>query len=419
MNKLSINSFLSSKKNLIFLSAVIAVIFWFCITIIENPASQRIVTGVPIYFDTSNTVVEQQGLSPIDFNAKDYAVNVKISGPSKFVNGLMPSDIKVTPSLDGVNASGKHTLKLNVTNSNNNIKIESISPETINVEFDYIDTLTYQVQIKVKNAVAEDGLVLGPERFTNSETAYLKISGPRSKVSKIASVFAVASADKNKKLTATHSFDAKIELRDDKDKKISTDGLTLEYDTVSVSVPVYKTKIVPIKCVYINKPANYKPKVKLTSSGKIIEKIKIEGAPDIIDKTDYVELEAIDFKDVYDNPKMKKKFALPSGIFIVDDIEKINVSINTSALGTKSFEISRIVPLNNSKNYSVKLGNKIKVKICGKKSVLKKLKASNLFAQVDLDGKAVGEQTLPIVVKSSKDNIWQIGDYSVKIIISK
>ncbi len=83
---------------------------------------------------------------------------------------------------------------------------------------------------------------MGAERFTNSETAKLEVSGPRSTVSKISSVYAEAAADKTKKLKATESYDADIVLYDADNKKISTDGLTMSFKTISVSVPVYKVK---------------------------------------------------------------------------------------------------------------------------------------------------------------------------------
>lgn len=420
MPKNRVNSFLSKKRNLIIVSALIAIIFWFSITIVENPESQRVITGIPVYVDTSGTVIEEQGLNVVGTNVE--TASIKISGANYVVNSIMPSDISLTPILEGVNASGKYSLKLNAANiTGEKIVIESISPETIDVEFDYIDTISFQVQIKVKNASAKKGLVLGPERFTNSEDAYLEVSGPRSIVSQIASVYAVAKADKNEKLSATTSYDAKIELRDADDKKISSDSLKLSFEKISVSVPVYKTKKVPVKCTYTNQPNDFKPKTKISVSEEVIKEIEIEGAPDIIDKTDYIELEAIDFKEIYKGcPPIEKKFVLPSGIFIVDDFESATVEISSSELKNKTFKLSKVVAINNSNNYKVSLNNKFEVKICGEKSVIDNLTSSDLYAQVDLEGKEIGEQSLAVIVKSSKkDNIWQLNDYNAKVNVKK
>ena len=47
-------------------------------------------------------------------------------------------------------------------------------------------------------------------------------------------------------------------------------------------------------------------------------------------------------------------------------------------------------------------------------------KTKNKKAVIDLDGKALGEQTIPVTIKSNiKDNIWQFGTYDAKVTVSK
>ena len=328
----------------------------------------------------------------------------------------------VKPTFDDVSAAGKYTLKLSATNNTSKkFTIESVTPDSLVAQFDYIDTVSYDIQIKVKNAVAADGLILGTERFTNSDSAALEVSGPRSIVSRISTVTAVVKADKKQKLTATKSYDAPIKLYDSDGKTISSDGLTLSMNTISVSVPVLKTKTVPIRCTYTNKPGAYTPSAGITVDGKSTSRIEIEGTPDIVHKTEFIELEPIDFYSVSKSANtFKKKFVLPSGISTVSGAESAIVKLSTTSLKTKTFTVSSAVAVNNDNKFKVKLTQPIKVKICGLKSVINDLKASNLYAEVDLDGKAVGDQTLSVKIKSRiKDNIWQVQNYEAKLAVTE
>lgn len=404
------------------IALALAVVFWFTITIVENPESTRVIGGIPLYLDTAGTVVDEQGLSTIDFDYQEFSASVKISGSSYVVNSISPEDILLTPSFEGINSAGEYPVKLVATNnSSKSFKIESVSPETVNVKFDYWDTSSFDIQIRVKNAAAADGLILGTERFTNSETAKLEISGPRTTVSKIASVYAEATADKSKKLSATESFDADIVLYDKDGKEIANDGLTMSFKTISVSVPVYKIKTVPIKCTYLNKPEAYTPVATIMLGDTQVTEIAVEGTPDVIDKIDFIELEAIDFYKISKTGNtFSKAFALPSGVTTAEEVPTPKVKLDTSKLKTKEFTVSQVTAEDNKNNYSVKLTQPVKVTLCGPKDAISSLKSSQLVAVVDLNGKTVGEQSLSVKVKSTvKDNVWQTAATEAKITVSK
>ncbi len=414
--------FFDNKKVSLLISLLVALVFWFTITLIENPNTERVLNGVQLYLDTKGTIVGQQGLSIVNDTEKLKYVSVKISGARYVVNSIAPEDILVTPSFEDVSSAGQYSVKLMPTNnSTKNFTIESVTPETIDLELDYIDTVSYDVQIKVKGAVAAKGLSLGTERFTNTEKATLEVSGPRSVVSTIKNVYAEVQADKSKKLSATKSYDADIILYTKSGKKVNTDKLNLSFDTINVSVPVLKTKTVPLKCAYINKPIDYTPVATLTVKGREINKIKIEGSPDIIDQTDFVELETIDFFSVSKKKNsFSKTFVLPSGVSVVDEIDSVRVKLDTSAVTTKRFKVSNVVGINNSDKFNIKLVQPITVKLCGEEQVIDKLNDTKLYAEVNLDGKAEGEQSVSVVIKSNdKDNVWQYGTYEGKILLTK
>lgn len=422
MAKFQESQLFSNKKISIIISFVVALTFWFIITLVENPNSERVLNGVQLYLDTNGTVVGQQGLSIVNETEDIKYVSVKISGARYVVNSVTPEDILVTPSYEDVNAAGKYSIKLNPTNnSTKSFTIESVTPSSMDLELDYIDTITMDVQIKVKGAVAADGLSLGTERFTNTEKASLEISGPRAVVSTISEVYAEVEADKNQKLSATKSYEANIVLYNKRGKKVNTENLTLNFDKINVSVPVLKTKTVPVRCSYLNKPQGYTPVATLTVDGKEINKITIEGAPDIIDQTTFVELESIDFFNVSKKRNtFQKAFVLPSGVSVVDDIDVVKVKLNTSEIANKKIKVNNVVAINNPENLKVSLVQPLSVVVCGKESTINQLNDSNFYAEINLDGKAEGEQSVTVVIKTrDRDNVWQYGNYEAKISVKK
>lgn len=422
MAKLQESKLFSNKKFSLFISFILALAFWFVITLVEYPNTERVINGVPLYLDTKGTVVGQQGLSIINETEDVKYVSVKISGARYVVNSVTPEDILVIPSFEDVNAAGKYSVKLNPTNNTAKaFTVESVTPASMELELDYIDTVSMDVQIKVKGAVAAEGLSLGTERFTNSEKASLEISGPRAVVSTISDVYAEVQADKSQKLSATKSYEADIVLYTKKGKKVNTDKLTLGFDKINVSVPVLKTKTVPVRCAYSNKPQGYTPVATLTVNGKEINKIKIEGAPDIIDQTSFVELESIDFFGVSKKRNtFKKSLVLPSGVSVVDDVDTVKVKLDTSNIENKKFKVNSVVAINNPNNLKITLVQPLSVVVCGENAVINQLNDSSFYAEIDLDGKAEGEQSVTVTIKSKdKDNVWQYGNYEAKISVTK
>ena len=423
MNKklFSVNELLRNKNIVKIVSLLLAIILWFSITLLENPYFERVIGGINIYLETKGTVVDEQGLSIIGVENLTKEVSVKVNGASYVVNSLSSEDILVTPLFEGVNASGKHVVKLEAKNNGTkNFTIDSITPETIELEFDYLDTVSYDLQIRVKGISAKDGLTLGAPRFTNSDTASVKVEGPRSVVSKIKTAYAEVSQKKGTTINATKSYDADIKFYNEKDEKVSSKNLKLDFDKISVSLPVYKTKSVKLVSAFLNKPQDFDINSIIKFDDKVISKIEIEGIPDIIDKTNKIELEPIDFKEITKKSnEFKKKIILPSGVSSVEELSEVTVELETSTLKTKSFTVNSIEAKNNENNYSISLINPIKVKVCGEKSVINSLSSKDLYLSVDLDGKLVGEQNIEVTVKSKvKDNIWQVGQQYAKIKVS-
>ncbi len=431
MAKISASELLKNKKAVFIIALAIAIIFWFAITLVENPNSERTISNVSITYDPNEEIGD--GLVGIGYEGNKF-VSVEISGPSYIVNSVSSDDILVKAVLDEtVGNAGQYSFKLVATNNSaKKFTIKTVTPKKMTVEYDkWIDKAQFSLSIKLNNVVVADNLACSEADsvFTNSsdgQNKKISISGPEQKISKIESVKAVVEGDANEKLTDKKVYSAAIKLYDKNDKEIEASGLVFEYETIDVTVPVYATKEVSIGS-YINKPSQYNPDIKFYANGdKEITKIKIKGSPSVINDIEYIPFkEPIDFREVKNGSgEFVCELDIPDSILLVDDIGEIKVEIDTSSLTTKTLTVSKSIILNNTDSngkdkYKIKVES-LKVQVCGENNVLNNLSASDLRIKIDVDGKLPGKHELDATIVSVKsDNIWQLSKYTAIVTISE
>ncbi|MEG1887507.1 MAG: CdaR family protein, partial [Oscillospiraceae bacterium] len=189
---------------------------------------------------------------------------------------------------------------------------------------------------------------------------------------------------------------------------------TFKTDKIKVSVPVSKKKVVPVKPTFLNLPEAYAVNgVPCTLS---YETITIIGPPEIVDAVSEIPLLPIDFENVTStNKSFDVTLDLPNAVKTIDKIEFITVAFNFKNMSEKVFSISEFVPINLAGGLSVDLPSSIRnVKVCGPTSVLRRLNASDIFAEIDFSGKHVGEYTLVAKIRIKSNNeVWAIGSYNL------
>ena len=112
------------------------------------------------------------------------------------MSSLRPEDITVYVSAASVDEPGVYTLDITASRSSTNYEVLSVSPSTVKVEFDYFDTKEFTVKADAKGATAVEGLIAEAGIVSGIEGDVLKVTGPRSKVNKIASVVAVCDVNR-------------------------------------------------------------------------------------------------------------------------------------------------------------------------------------------------------------------------------
>ncbi len=420
MKKFSSASFrklLYNRNITIPFSIIVAFIIWLTISLNQQTSMDRTFTVNRIDINLEGTAVAENGMSIIgDITKQSFSVRVR--GTSNAVSRLTRDDITLYASAAEVDSPGEKTLTVHaVQNGNEGYEIIEISPSTITVNFDYVDTEEFPIIPQTDGiTVTESGLVKGTEVIGGLETSVLNITGPRTVISKIEKV--VASVTDTKAIVKSETFDADIVLYDVNGAVISEENLSLSATQIKVTVPVYKQKTVPVKVTFTNLPEGFSADSLKYSVDH--PSIVIEGVPEAVELIEEISLNAIDITKLSLSSKTFEVTAkLPEGIRIFDAIDKFVVTFDLSGYGEKTLTVNKVTSSGVSSGLSANATMSIRnVKICAPKSVINKITASNTYAKADLTDKKAGEYTVVVsICFNDHSNAWAIGTYKTTVTI--
>lgn len=415
--RFSFKKLINNKRYSLLLSVVIAFGMWLIITINQKPTMTRTFSDVAVNVNLENTYASENSMSIIG-DISEQKFTVVIQGPNYVVSSLNSSDLGLYASAATVVEPGNYTLDVaaTATTANAEYEIISISPQTINIDFDYIDTREFTIVANAEGATASEGLIAETGVVSGAESDTVTIKGPRMILNKISSVVAMAKV--NKTLSQSETFDADIVLLDDNNEIIDTSSLSLSFSKVKVTVPISKKKTVPVKVAYSNLPENFDA----SSIGTTLDypNVTIIGTPETVDKITEVSLSPIDITTISATSNSFDVSAkLPEGVRLIDNIDHFTVKVRVENFAERTITVSRIKYVDLSDGLSANGNKSIKnVKVFGPKSVIDALDEKNAYATVSLADKKAGEHTVRAAISfENNTKIWSIGSYDVTVTV--
>ncbi len=413
----SLRKLLYNKRFTLPFSLLMAFVLWLTITINQKPIIDRTFTNISVNVNLEGTKAAENQMSIIgDISKQRFTVVVR--GPNYVVGSLTSSDISLYASAGVVDAPGDYSLEVAASSSTNNSEYEilSISPPTVNINFDYIETKAFTLSAIAEGATASEGLIAENGVVSGTESDTVTIKGPRTVINKIESAVAVANV--NKTLSASETFDADVVLYDEDGKVIDQSNLTLSFSKVKVTVPISKKKTVPVSVEFFNLPVGFnKDSLKTRLDHPTVT---IIGTPEMIDKTTKVSLTPIDITTIsLGAESFNVSPKLPDGVRLLDSIEHFTVTVDTNGYIERTVTVSTIKKVGLSAGLSTSGDKKIvNVKIFGPRAVVNKIDTSKIYAQIDLTDKKAGEHTVGAMINfEGYNNVWQVGNYKTTITV--
>lgn len=254
--KQRISDLFYDNRFLMVFSVLFALIAWLIVAT-EFAETQNTISNVPVQINYSNVNNNLGGLQP--FLDKEYTVDVTISGKRYIVESDdIKDDILVIADTSLVNSVGDFPLTLSVTSKSVRPEYEfvSVSPQiTDKITFDYLKEQEFKIEpeIHFTDDEVREGYHLG--EITVSDVSTVKVSGPETAVKKVVGV--VARAEHNGDLRQSTSVEATLVPIDNNGAAVQGVSFNRTSTKVSIKIPVYSERILPVTCSFSNIPSEY------------------------------------------------------------------------------------------------------------------------------------------------------------------
>lgn len=412
-------SIFDNRTFLMVLSAVMAFLAWLFVALDSNDTKGKTISGVAVDMEEVDESIGKLGLSTI--STEQPKVTVRVEGVIYDIGNLSASDILVYPDISKVTTAGMHTVELKgeIRDRNKNITIEEISPPSVQLKFDSLQTKTLEIKPKLSgySAPAENYLI----RDVVVSPSTVELTGPAEDISRVSQC--VIEKDVDEELTSSYSEVLPLTFLDIDGNELDLKYVVSDVTEARATIPILKKKVVLVKLNFMNVPDGFPvEQLKFDISN---EEIEIAGPQEAIDQYREISLGQIDLKTLDIGKTESFTVKLPTGFVNTQNIQNVLVQFKGTGMMKKNFNVSNIqvqnVPLNyNAQPTTPEITN---VQVIGPKEVMENLTAGDIVATVDLGESSSivsGQVELPVKISVPKKGmVWAVGDYKAIVSIEE
>ena len=410
------------KKNklpMILLALAAAILVWLYDVTVVNPNDTSTISGIPVRF-----------INEDELNARDLmitsgaggTVSLRVSGRRSELKELSKDNLDVVVDLSQITEAGRHELAYTVRYpaavSSSDLKIDVRSPVTVSVEVEHYIRRAVEVRTVFEGEAAEedDTLVIDHSAM-ELQPAEIMVTGPAELVQNVSYARVVIhKADITKTTVADYEYD----LIDSAGEVVDRDELVTDAEKVNVSIPVHKTKQIPLKLSFLPGGGATEDDVRFTIQPAYIT---ISGEPAQVDEIEEIELDPINLAAVTTQPgNLTRQIVLPEGINNASGVAEAAVELWFRGLSVTSVSIEDYTVINTPEGLTVTpLSESVQVNLRGTDADLKKLeqRLEEIAVTVDLSGYSQGTFIVPVKVELPSDlQVGAVGNNTITITLS-
>ncbi len=411
MDKQKPKSIWDSKILWVFISILASILLWVYVTTTEGDLIEHTFSSVPVVFSGEENLRNNEGL--VISNISTNKVSVRVRATRREISRLSSDSIVAVVDVSKFTLSGNYNQSVSIEfpleSDANSISIVSITPQDISFNIEQTSSKTIEVDGLFVGTVAE-GYAAQPIEF-NPQT--VTVTGPLSEIDKVATAWVEVNREGVDK---TIQFNSAYELRDSEGNTLSLNNITLETQTVSVTIPVTATKEVPLTVDLVDGGGASAENVKITCDPATIT---VAGDAQTLAGLNKISLGTVDLASFASSFEDTFRVVLDNDITNVTGISEAKVTIKIVGLETKAFNVSNITTINApaGKTAAVITEN-VEVTLRGSEAVLGKIQANNIRIVADLAELGSTTGVFEPIVKVYVDgftNVGAIGEYKVYI----
>lgn len=399
-------------------SLICSLLIWVYVTEANGGETERPFSGVSVVYVGESEMRDSRGL--IIAERDTTSARVVLTGNRRTIAALDAADLRVVIDLNDINSTGNYSrapkVEYNKKIDSGTITQAVINPEVVSF---YVDKLSVRpVPVSgVFNGSAAEGFSAEPLEF---DTETIRVYGPEKIISQVDhALVEIGRTDVDKTIT----FEAAYKLIDAEGNVVENDEITVDRDTVTVTLPISAVKEVSLTVDLISGAGASKDNVNWSIEP---ETITLTGDAEILAGVNSISIAKIDLAKVDEALTETYKIVLPNDTESTYGIREATLTLELQGLAKKTVTIeqSSISCTNVSAGYeaTVMNGSLENVVIRGPESVLRSITDNNIRAVADLTdyGTATGILSVPVrIIINGTTEAGAYGEYKVYINVTK
>lgn len=366
---------IKNNKFLLAASFVIAVILWFYVVGVYYPESTLNFKDIPLNVSLSGTAPESSGLMLQKGAPK--TVSVVLKGARTDLATLQKDKIKAALDLNAIINPGTYDLPVKITLPSGELQVVSVSPSQVTAVISKKVTSAIDVKVNVNGNVKEGFIADTPKAYPSS----LNLTGPEEIIAKIKYVLSeINVADQAETVVRKSGYI----FVDTVGNTVSSADITADFEQITVTAPVLKSKTIPLSVNIINGSGGFDSKfVNVQISPAVV---LIAGNIDIIDTVNSIEICTVDMSDI-PNEGFTQEYDIQAanGVKILDNVKKATVTVTYPEIITKTFQVKNFIFINTPAGRTASpVSSSVTITIRGIPADIGALNADNIKANVDL-----------------------------------
>lgn len=407
-----LNFFNGIKKNYktLILAFIIACALWIIISVLTFDTITNRINGIDVQTSPTDFMTQNNLQITSELSEK---VSIVIEGKRYDISDLKASDFTAEVDLSSVRSAGSYVLPLIVNSkTNRQLSITNTQPEHVSVTFDEIISKEFPVTGTADVSLPQD-YYLGDITVS---PATVTLTGSASMIQKVTRVEAQSTRHGN----ITESVQTGSDIIVYGSSGVISEGVTVSTDGITVNIPIFKKKELPLKFSIVNAPSNFdlnslKFDIQPTS-------ITVASPDESINNISELDIGSIDLYEITLNATSYIPIVLPEGYKNLSGNTSARIEWDIADYNKLDFYIpvENIQINNRPNNFDVSLiTNTLKVTIIGPSERIAGIAATDITATANLLGTQLREGTqdvsVSVQIKGTRQSCWASGEYKVTI----